>query len=361
MSSATATERLRAVTAQGVIDADLHVVVPSYQTLLPYLSDYWQEQARLTAYKGPDNTSYPAGMPTTARPGSKPTDGPAGSDLGLLRAQALDPLNTSIGILTCSYAVESVHNPDGAAAYASAANDWIIAEWLEKEPRLRASIVVAPQVPELAAREIDRVGKHPGFVQVFLPVRAELPYGNRIYAPIYEAAVRNDLAIGIGFGGSTVAPPTPSGWPSFYVEEWADMASIFQSQLVNLIFEGVFDRHPSLRVALIESGVTWLPSLIWRFDKEWKGLRRQTPWVRRLPSDYIREHVRLTTQPWDAPDEISTLQIIEEIASDDLLMFSTDYPHWHVDTPEEALPPASLPEALVAKIMRENARAFYRL
>ena len=81
-----------------------------------------------------------------------------------------------------------------AAALASAVNDWQIAEWLEPEPRLRASIVVPSQQPELAAREIDRVGGHPGFVQVFLPVRSAMPYGNRRYHPIYEAAVRHDLS-----------------------------------------------------------------------------------------------------------------------------------------------------------------------
>jgi uncharacterized protein len=354
--------RLARLVAGGVIDADLNLVVPSPDALLPYLSDYWREQAAQTAFKGPVDVVYPAGFDTTARPGSKPASGPAGSDLALLREQALDPWNTQVGILTCAYAIESIHNPDGAAAWASAANDWIIGEWLEKEPRLRGSIVVPAQQPELAAREIDRVGGHPGFVQVYLPVRAEAPYGNRRYTPIFEAAARHDLAIGIGFGGAPPNPPTPSGWPSYYLEEWAGMASIFQSQLMSLIVEGVFERFPTLRVALIEGGFTWLPSLMWRWDKEWKGLRPQTPWVRRLPSAYIHEHVRLTTQPWDAPpSEAQFLQLIDQLGSDELLMFSTDYPHWQYDAPEEALPPAGLPEALVAKIMRGNAQAFYRL
>src|SRR5262249_4518623 len=134
-----------------------------------------------------------------------------------------------------------------------------------------------------------------------LPVRSAAPYGNRRYHPIYEAAVRHNLVIGLHFGGAPGNPPTPTGWPSYYIEEYAGMAQVFQSQLISLIVEGVFDQFPTLRVALIESGVTWLPSLMWRLDKEWKGLRREVPWVRRLPSDYIRDHVRLTIQPFDAP------------------------------------------------------------
>ena len=348
--------------AGPVIDCDIHNVVPSHSALLPYLPAHWQEYVTQSAFKGPADDPYPPHVPTSARPGSAPpAGGPPGSDLTTLREQVLDPWGVEYGILNCAYAVENIHNPDAAVAMARAVNDWQIAEWLEPEPRLRASIVVPSQHPELAAREIERLGSHPGFVQVFLPARAEAPYGNRRYWPLYEAAARHDLVIGIGFGGMTGTPPTPSGWPSSYLEEYAGMASVFQSQLLSLVSEGAFDRFPTLRVALIEGGWTWLPSLLWRFDKEWKGLRREVPWVRRPPSEYIREHVRLTLQPLDAPPEgDQLLQIVEQLGSDELLMFSTDFPHWHFDTLEEAVP-AALPEGLRRRIMRENALAFYRL
>lgn len=222
-------------------------------------------------------------------------------------------------------------------------------------------MVVPIQVPELAVREIDRVGDYPGLVQVYLPVRSEAPYGNRRYHPVYEAAVRHDLAIGIHFGGDPGTPSTPSGWASSFLEEYVGMAHVFQSQLISLVCEGVFDRFPTLRVVLIEGGFTWLPSLMWRLDKDWRGLRREVPWVRKPPSEYIREHIRLTTQPFDAPPDHGQLRdIIDQLGSDDLLMFSTDYPHWHFDTPEEAFPVA-LPEPLERKVMSENARIFYRL
>jgi predicted TIM-barrel fold metal-dependent hydrolase len=344
-----------------VIDADVHNVVPSIQALFPYLSDHWREYCQQSAFRGPVDTTYPPGAPTSIRPEAKPPEGPAGSSLERLRAQVLDPWETQYAILNCTYAVESIHNPDTAAALASAVNDWQIAEWLDRDPRLRASLVVPSRQPEMAAREIDRLGDHPGFVQVFLPVHSEMLYGNRHYHPIFEAAVRHDLAIGIHFGGSPGNPPSASGWPATYLEEYVDMAAIFQSQVLNLIVEGVFDQFPTLRVALIEGGFTWLPSLMWRLDKEWRGLRREVPWTHRLPSEYLREHVRLTIQPLDAPpDPAHFLQVIDQIGSDELLMFSTDYPHWHFDTPEEALP-VQLPDRQARKIMAENARAFYRL
>lgn len=112
---------------------------------------------------------------------------------------------------------------------------------------------------------------------------------------------------------------------------------------------------------MLEGGFTWVPSLMWRLDKEWKGLRHNTPWVKRPPSDYMRRHIRLTTQPLDAPPTKQHLQqIIEQMDSDEMLLFSTDYPHWHTDDAMAVLRNA-LSEPLVTKIFSENARSFYRL
>jgi predicted TIM-barrel fold metal-dependent hydrolase len=209
----------------------------------------------------------------------------------------------------------------------------------------------------MGAREIERVGDHPGFVQVLLPVRSEAPYGNRRYLPIFEAAANKNLVVSLQFGGSPGNPPTGLGWPSYYIEEYVGMAQVFQTQVLSLIVEGVFDRLSNLRVALIEGGWTWLPSLMWRIDKDWKGLRREVPWNTMPPSAYIRQRMRLSLQPIDAPpDEKHLLQIIDQLGSDELLMYSSDYPHWH----EDGLP-AELPEPLRAKILRDNARAFYQL
>lgn len=349
-------------TRRSLVDCDLHNNVPNVEALFPYLPVYWREHITQSLFKGPIETNYPRNAPTTARPGSRPADGrPAGSDLELLREQVLDPLEIDVGILNCAYAIDSLHNPDAAVALASAVNDWQIAEWLDREPRLRASIVVPSQIPALAAREIDRVGGHPGFVQVFLPVRSQHPYGSRLFHPMWEAIARHDLVGGVHFGGAPGNPPTPSGWPSYYFEEYAGMAHVFQSQVVSMVCEGVFDQFPTLRVALIEGGFTWLPSFMWRFDKEWRNLRRLVPWVKRPPSAYIREQIRLTIQPLDAPpDPRHLLQIVDQIGSDELLLFATDYPHLHAADPEQDLL-SRLPESLARKIASENARTFYRV
>jgi predicted TIM-barrel fold metal-dependent hydrolase len=346
---------------KGIVDCDVHNVVPDVHALFPWLSDFWQEYVEQSGFKGPRDTAYPK-APTSALAGATPTGGgPPGSDLDLIRRHVLEAWDVEIAILSCAYAVESIHNPDADVALASATNDWQISEWLNRETRLRASVVVPSKQPDAAAREIERVGDHPGFVRVFLPVRSAIPYGKRFYHPIYEAATRRDLVVSFHFGGAPGNPPTSVGWPSHYLEEYAGMAQAFQGQLMSLIVEGVFDRFPTLRVAFVESGFTWLPPFLWRLDKEWKGLRREIPWTKRLPSEYVREHVRFSLQPIDGPpDPARLLRAIDRLGSDELLTFSTDYPHWQFDAPEEAVP-TGLPTDVRRKILVDNARTFYRL
>jgi hypothetical protein len=139
------------------------------------------------------------------------------------------------------------------------------------------------------------------------------------------------------------------------------MAQVFQSQLASIISEGVFDLFPTVRIALLESGFTWLPAFMWRFDKEWRNLRRLVPWVKRAPSEYIREHVRLTIQPLDAPPTWRDMErTIAQIDGDQMLLFATDYPHMHATNPLDTVLP-HLPDALARKIRSGNARDLYGL
>jgi len=125
-----------------------------------------------------------------------------------------------------------------------------------------------------------------------------------------------------------------------------------------MIAEGVFAKFPGLKVVAIESGLTWLSGYIWRADKTWKGVRAEVPWVTRPPSAFVRDHVRFTVQPIDAADEREAiLRLVDHLKSDELFLFSTDYPHWQFDG-DEALP-SGLPDPLTRKILSENALTTY--
>jgi len=86
----------------------------------------------------------------------------------------------------------------------------------------------------------------------------------------------------------------------------------------------------------------------------------EVPWVRKTPSEYLRDHVRLSSQPLERPaDDQHLLWMLEMMDAEHLLMFASDYPHWDFDSPTHAFP--KLPQKLYNRIFFENAREFYGL
>lgn len=349
----------------GLVDCDIHNHPASEARLRPYLAERWRRHLERFGGRNRHGLAqghpYPKSAPQAARLDAwPPGGGPPGSSLAFMREQLLDPLGTSFGILNCLHAGASQVDVELGAALCRAVNDWQVAEWLEPEPRLRASIVMPFDAAELSVAEIDRVAGHRGFVQALMLVRTLEPIGRRRYWPILEACERHGLPLGIHFGGYSGHPVSSSGWPSYYLEDHTAMAMAFQAQLVSLVFEGVFERFPALQVVCIEGGVAWLPPLVWRMDRLFEAMRDEVPELRRRPSEYVREHVWLTTQPVEEPDRPEQLiQVFDRIGWDRLL-FATDYPHWDYDDPTRAFP-TSLPEGGRDQVYSSNARALYGL
>ena len=112
------------------------------------------------------------------------------------------------------------------------------------------------------------VGIVMNFRQVLLLSRTAEPLGQRRYWPIYEAAQAANLPIGVhafGYGGW---PVTAGGWASYYIEEMVGHSQAQQALLISMIFEGVPERFPHLRIAFLEAGATWVPYLMDRMDEE---------------------------------------------------------------------------------------------
>ena len=344
-----------------VVDCDIHNSLGPH-ALDPYLSARWRRHSELFGYRRHQGYVYPKGAPNAARHDAWPPSGlPPGGDLEFMRQQLLDGAGIEFGILNCLGPAAGQLNADYATALCQATNEWQIAEWLEKEPRLRAGICVPHEDAETAAAEVERMHDHPGFVQVLLTVRTQEPLGRRKYWKLYEAAERHGLPIGIHFGGGQGNPLTPSGWPSYYIEDHTGMALAFQTQVISYVCEGVFERFPGLKVVLIEGGFAWLPSMMWRLDKHWKRLREEVPHLKKPPSEYIREHFWVTTQPMEEPHNPKhLLDVFAHHGAVDKVMFSTDYPHWDYDAPDRAFP-VSVPESIRDKIFSGNAKALYGL
>jgi predicted TIM-barrel fold metal-dependent hydrolase len=239
-------------------------------------------------------------------------------------------------------------------------NDWQLAEWAEKEPRLKASIMVPCEDGTASAVEIERRASCKHFAQVLLTSRSREPLGQRRYWPIYEAAARNDIPVGVHVGGVSGYPLTAGGWPSFYLEDHYDHTIGMQSLLASFIFEGVFDAFPSLKLVLVESGFGWVPAFTWRMDQHWQRLKGEVPHVRQAPSEYMKTNVWFTTQPVDEPEQRGAMMDLIGWVGADRILFSTDYPHWDFDDPRFAFK-AALDEDQKKKIFHENARHVYGL
>jgi uncharacterized protein len=365
MSGPVARERELAArdrVGEPVIDIDVHEMFGSVSELAPYLGEPWR--SRITMPDGWQGLpgfaySYPQVGGLARADAVLDSGAPAGSSYERMREQVLDAYPIDHAILTGLFHPTDIGvQPEFAIALASAYNDWLVDNWLCKDERLLGSIAVAAQYPDAAAREIDRVGGHEQVVQVMLPASSRDVFGRDFYTPLFEAAVRNELAIGFHQTNDT---HTAVGLPPYYIEWHTAIPQVWQSQLIGLVFNGMFDRLPDLRIVMIEGGWTWLPSLLWRLDLNYRSLRREVPWVKRLPSDYVRENVGFSSQPMEYPDDPSDLyRMFEMVGTDRFLMFATDYPHWDFDAPDRAIPHA-FPADVRRKILYDNAADFYRL
>lgn len=189
-------------------------------------------------------------------------------------------------------------------------------------------------------------------------VMDEKPLGRRSYWPIYAAAERHNMPICVHAGSAYKHPVTSVGWPSYYVEDYASQSPAFHNMVSSFICEGVFSEYPGLKVVLAESGVTWLPAHLWRLTKFWRGLRAEIPWVDRTPTEIARDHIRLTLQPVDAPPTAEQLErVMDHMGSDEMILFSTDYPHWQFDGVDVI--PEGISPNLARKIMVDNPKNTY--
>jgi predicted TIM-barrel fold metal-dependent hydrolase len=345
-------------TTASAIDCDVHPQVPGLKALLPYLDPYWRDSFLERGIPGFESNAYPPNAPLSARPDFRGKGGAVATDVTALAGQVFDQWQAKLAICNCLYGVELIFSEDMAAALARGVNDWVAREWLDRDPRLRASIVIPTQNVELAVEEIERVAKDRRFVQIRVLSMQETPLGRRSWWPIYAAAERHGLPIGIHPGSTYRQSMTSLGWPSYYIEDYTAYAQAFQSQLGSLVCEGAFAKFPGLKVVLIESGVTWLPGFLWRLSKFWRGVRAEVPWVDRSPADIVRDHVRLTITPFDAPDDPGVVErMVDQLRSDDILLYASDYPHWQFDG-DDAIP-AGVPAALRRKILVDNPLATY--
>ncbi|HEY8596667.1 MAG TPA: amidohydrolase family protein [Devosiaceae bacterium] len=347
---------------EPIIDVDVHPGLASADEIRPYMPRRMWELLGELGPGGRGGGEYPKAVPEAHRQDAAPAPGQvAGSDLEFMRRQYLDPLNIRYSLLSpLRYSGQTENNPDLAVAVCQAMNEWQRVRWTSQDQRLKASILVPIEQPEVAAQIIEGWADTPDFAQVLLLTRTADPLGRRRYWPIYEAAERHGFPVAIHVFGSPGHAPTPAGWPSYYLEEMTSHSAACQGMIASFVAEGVFERFPTLKIVSLEGGFAWLPSLEWRMDRAFDRFRSEMRHLKMRPSEYLRRNLFVATQPIEEPERRRHLMEIIEWIGVERIMFSSDYPHWDFDDPARVLPGRIGSEART-KILSGNAMRVYRL
>jgi predicted TIM-barrel fold metal-dependent hydrolase len=356
----------------ALIDCDIHQGYKKVDDLFPYLPRLYRERITDQGVLIPSSGYFnnPKRAARTDLVGCDATmesrDGRnRGSDYESLREIHLDLWNVDRALLTGSgtYGACVIPDPDYAAALCRAFNDWTLEHWVGKDDRFMVAISVSVRDPQRAVEEIERLGDHPAVKAIMLPTGAPMPYGNRYYHPIWRACEERGLVVGIhpgAEGAGMAGPPTGVGYPTYYIETRMARPQMAMAHAASLIAEGVFEKFPKLKVLVDECDQYWAVGLMWHMDADWKSLRDQTPWVKRLPSEYFREHIRIGTQPLLEPETAEQFwMMLDALHAEETLVYSSDWPHWDWDDPATTFP--RLPERLHKRVFAENARELFGL
>jgi predicted TIM-barrel fold metal-dependent hydrolase len=348
-----------------IVDCDIHANPQHAFELSEYMPPAWSGYKDLLYGSGMLGTSVIFNAPNEGRRLDAFGDNglPAGSDPQLTGRQLFDEAKVDLAIII-PLTEKSSANPVHEAAMAATTNNWLAETWLgryNRHGRYKGTIRVSSD-PDLAVDEIRKWSGHPHFVQVMVNPYQGVPFGRKAFWPVYEAAVAADLAV---CSHVTLQRPGPAlmtstGAPRTFLENHAQFAMLYAAHLVSLLEEGVFDRYPQLRFTFIEGGYSWCLPLLWRLDNLWASLRAEVPALRRPPSDYVREHVSFTRQPFEEPRDMRYLARVIEWLGPQTIEFATDYPHWDGDY-NVRVGFNGVPGEAVERILGRNAVEKYRL
>jgi len=281
----------------------------------------------------------------------------------LLDAEGIDAvvLYTTIGLLWEA----ELDDPELSQAYTRAYNRWIC-EFCDGNPRLIPTAHLSLSDPSAAARELERAvgeGARGAYVAPF--THDGRPLGHPENDPVFAAA--QDLEVPFAIH-PTFEPQWTKGTrmgPWERVKELRLLASVTASdgvrqQFTTLFDYGVFDRFPSLRIVVLESGGGWIGYWLDRIDAVYGHtfIGTRVP-LRHKPSEYFRERVWISCDP----DE-RTIPALAQRFGADRFMWASDFPHadhtpeYITDLDELA---SEFDEAARRQFLGENARSLYRI
>ena len=216
------------------------------------------------------------------------------------------------------------------------------------------------QDPQAAAAELRRAVRELGCVGAMLAADGSHLLGDARFTPIYEEAARLDTMLGVHASGSHLGGGGLELFPAFVQTHTCSHAFGQMRQLTSIIFEGIPERFPNLRIAFLEAGCGWAPYWIERMDEEYAKRASEAPVLRKKPSDYVRSgNIYFSCEA----DECLLPQAMKLIG-DNQIVYASDFPHWDGSYPHsigELREREDLSAAQKSKVLGDNARRFYGL
>ena len=274
---------------------------------------------------------------------------------------------------TRGLAFGKVISRDWAIELARAYNDWLYETYLSKSPRFKGMGLIPLQEPREAAAELRRIVRELGMCGAMLPSTgaAQAHLGDERYWPIYEEASRLGCALGIHGGAhenlgmddlSPYAPVNALGHPVGQMVAFA-----------GIVFNGIFDKYPGVRIGFLEAGAGWFLTCVERFDRSWASHVQHDPRGRFLDLrkgesllDYICRHVDEGRIFVGVEGSEPTIPYAIDMVGNKPFIYSSDFPHEvNNETCKEEIgevrESGKLSTDDKAAILHRNAERFYAL
>jgi predicted TIM-barrel fold metal-dependent hydrolase len=310
--------------AAPTVDCDLHPRVGRIDDLYSYMSVGWREFYRTSPFYSISDREAP------------PNGQPAVDPVQFARSFLDDPL-VNAGMLVSIQAgtVNGLMDHARAAAFVRSVNDYLIERWLPTDQRFRLAATVSPLDPRQAAKEIQRMARVNGVVAIFLPLINRL-LGCGHYDPVFAAAQRAGLPILLhptpADGVTSGAPAFAGGVPTGPDMRAALLPQIATTALASLVYDGVFERFPELKIVFSDFGFEWLPAALWRLDSKWSASQGRLIHARRLPSDEVRDHVSLSGAAAIGDGQWEQLwSLLRGVGMEGSILFGSDAPYGNRD------------------------------
>jgi 2,3-dihydroxybenzoate decarboxylase len=271
------------------------------------------------------------------------------------RLEVMDQAEIDLAVLSSGAVVQGSVEPQAALRIARETNDHL-AEVVRARPDRFAAFATTPvQHPEEGADELTRAVQQLGLVGTMLFGQTGGRYlDDRFFDPFWERAQDLDVPVYLHAADAAVLPPSQAGRPELRGPTWSWTAET-ATHALRIVFGGVFDRFPRVKLILGHMGET-LPYFLWRLDQRAAAFADHAAAVK--PSELVRRNIRITTAGAFSDDP---LRCALDALGEDSVMYSVDYPFESMTEATQWLDAAKLDEKVRAKIERENAEAVLKL